>query len=353
MSEPCTNWSAFRSLDSIVDFLRGGLSCTKKGIPGTMNRSSTTDLKLDNIAQAARAIDPVFRNSPQFVDEQLCAALGRRTIVKVETANPIRSFKGRGTDFFMRALDPKLKVVCASAGNFGQALAYSGRTRGIAVEVFASTDVNPLKVERMRSLGATVTIIGSTFEAAKQHARQKTEKQSGLMFVEDGADPAISEGAGTIGVELLRAGDIDTIVLPVGDGALITGVGTWVKEHSPKTKIIGVCASGSPAMVESWRAGRSIASAEANTIADGIAVTVPIAKSVERMQAVVDDMVLVNDAQLLDAMRVAASTLGLVLEPSGAAGLAAIRVHNLPGDQLATVLTGSNIHPQLLAELFR
>src|ERR1700758_1280852 len=350
MSEPCTNWSAFRSLDSIVDFLRGGLSCTKKGIPGTMNRSSTTDLKLDNIAQAARAIDPVFRNSPQFVDEQLCAALGRRTIVKVETANPIRSFKGRGTDFFMRALDPKLKVVCASAGNFGQALAYSGRTRGIAVEVFASTDVNPLKVERMRSLGATVTIIGSTFEAAKQHARQKTEKQSGLMFVEDGADPAISEGAGTIGVALLRAGDIDTIVLPVGDGALITGVGTWVKEHSPKTKIIGVCATGSPAMVHSWRAGKAI-STEAATIADGIAVSTPIARSVERMRALVDDMVLVDDAQLLDAMRLAFSTLGLVLEPAGAAGLAAIQAHSLPGDVLATVLTGSNIHPELLAKL--
>jgi threonine dehydratase len=318
-----------------------------------MGSATTTDLKIANIAQAAREINPVFRDSPHFVDEQLCAALGRRTIVKVETANPIRSFKGRGTDYLMRSFDPKLKVVCASAGNFGQAVAYSGRSRAMAVEVFVPTDVNPLKVERMRSLGATVTIVGNDFEAAKQHARQKTEEQSGLIFVEDGADPAISEGAGTIGVELLRSGTIDTVVLPVGDGALITGVGTWVKDRSPKTKIIGVCATGSPAMVESWRSGRSIASAEAKTIADGIGVTVPIAKSVERMQAVVDDMVLVDDAQLLDAMRLAVSTLGLVLEPAGAAGLAAIRVHDLPGDVLATVLTGSNVHPQLLAELFR
>lgn len=318
-----------------------------------MSSATTTDLKIDNIAQAASEIDPVFRDSPQFVDEQLCAALGRRTIVKVETANPTRSFKGRGTDYLMRTLDPKLKVVCASAGNFGQAVAYSGRSRGMAVEVFVPTDVNPLKVERMQSLGATVTIIGNDFETAKQHARQKAEEKSGFIFVEDGADPAISEGAGTIGVELLRSGTIDTIVLPVGDGALITGVGTWVKDRSPKTKIVGVCATGSPAMVESWRAGRSIATAEANTIADGIAVTVPIAKSVERMQAVVDDMVLVDDAQLLDAMRLAVTTLGLVLEPAGAAGLAAIRVHNLPGDRLATVLTGSNVHPQLLAELCR
>ena len=316
-----------------------------------MNSTTTTDLKLANIEQAARVIDPVFRNSPQFVDEQLCAALGRRTIVKVETANPIRSFKGRGACFLMRGLDPKLKVVCASAGNFGQAVAYAGRSRGMAVEVFVPTDVNPNKVARMKALGATVSIIGADFDAAKQHARRQAAEDKRCVFVEDGEDPSISEGAGTIGIELLLAGSIDTIVLPVGDGALITGVATWVKEHSRQTKIIGVCATGSPAMAQSWRAGKAISTGAATTFADGIAVSAPVARSVERMRALVDDMVLVDDAQLLDAMRLASSTLGLVLEPAGAAGLAAIQVHSLPGDVLATVLTGSNIHPQLLAKL--
>jgi threonine dehydratase len=315
-----------------------------------MSSATTTDLKLANIEQAARVIDPVFRNSPQFVDEQLCAALGRRTIVKVETANPIRSFKGRGACFLMHGLDPELKLVCTSAGNFGQAVAYAGRSRGMAVEVFVPTDVNPNKVARMKALGATVSIIGADFDAAKQHARRKAAEDKRYVFVEDGEDPSISEGAGTIGIELLLAGSIDTIVLPVGDGALITGVATWVKEHSRQTKIIGVCATGSPAMVQSWRAGKAI-STEAATIADGIAVSAPIARSVERMRALVDDMVLVDDAQLLDAMRLSFSTLGLVLEPAGAAGLAAIQAHSLPGDVLATVLTGSNIHPELLAKL--
>jgi threonine dehydratase len=316
-----------------------------------MSSATTTDLKLANIEQAARVIDPVFRNSPQFVDEQLCAALGRRTIVKVETANPIRSFKGRGACFLMHGLDPKLKVVCASAGNFGQAVAYAGRSRGMAVEVFVPTDVNPNKVARMKALGATVSIIGADFDAAKQHARRMAAEDKRCVFVEDGEDPSISEGAGTIGIELLLAGSIDTIVLPVGDGALITGVATWVKEHSRQTKIIGVCATGSPAMAQSWRAGKAISTGDTTTIADGIAVSAPIARSVERMRALVDDMVLVDDAQLLDAMRLSASTLGLVLEPAGAAGLAAIQAHSLPGDVLATVLTGSNIHPQLLAKL--
>lgn len=193
-------------------------------------------------------------------------------------------------------------------------------------------------------------LAGADLDNAKEHARRYADQQPGCVFVEDGEDPAISEGAGTMGVELLRAGSIDTIVLPVGDGALISGVATWVKQHSPKTKIIGVCASGAPAMAKSWRAGRPIATERTDTIADGIAVRVPIAKAVERIKNLVDEMVLIDDSQLLKAMQLAVSTLGLLLEPSGAAGLAAILAHTLAGDQLATVLTGSNVHPELVAK---
>jgi threonine dehydratase len=317
-----------------------------------MDHTATTDLNLENIEEAARVIDPVFLDSPQFEDEQLCATLGRRVVVKVETTNPIRSFKGRGADYLFSKLDPKMKVVCASAGNFGQAVAYAGRKRGMAVEVFVPTDVNPLKVKRMESFGANVTISGADFDAAKQNARQQAAAKSECLFVEDGEDPAICEGAGTIGRELLRMGDIDTFVIPLGDGALITGIGAWVKQHSPKSKIIGVCPAGAPAMEQSWRAGKVINLTGTHTIADGIAVGAPVARSLERMRNVVDDIVLVEDSQLLDAMRLAVSTLGIILEPSGAAGLAAIRRHDLPGDRLATVLTGGNVHPDLMANVF-
>ena len=316
-----------------------------------MSRTTSTDLNVANIERAARVIDPVFRDTPQFVDEQLCDVLGRRTIVKVETANPIRSFKGRGADFLVGGMNPKQKIVCASAGNFGQAMAYAGRKRNMEVEVFVAADVNPMKVARMKALGATVTPVEGDGETAKEHARRSAEEHSGCVFVEDGEDAAITEGAGTIGVELLKAGSIDSMVIPVGDGALIAGIATWVKQHSPKTRIIGVCASGSPALAESWRAGRAIASERIDTIADGIAVRVPIAKSVERMKNLVDEMVLVDDAQLVQAMRLAAATLGLILEPSGAAGLAAIQAHAIGGEQVATVLTGSNVHPKLLAKI--
>jgi len=105
-------------------------------------------------------------------------------------------------------------------------------------------------------------------------------------------------------------------------------------------------------MEQSWRAGRVVTLSSANTIADGISVTAPVVQSLERMRSLVDDIVLVEDSQLLEAMRLAISTLGIILEPSGAAGLAAIRAHDLPGDRLATVLTGGNAHPDLLAKMF-
>jgi threonine dehydratase len=333
----------------------------------------TCPLNLANIERATHSIDPVFLHSAQYEDSSLNAALGRRVLVKVETANPIRSFKGRGADFFVRSLDPRQKIVCASAGNFGQAMAYVGSNRGIPVEVFAARDVNPAKAERMRTLGAKVTLCDGDFDVAKVNARQLAADHPECIFVEDGAEDAITEGAGTIGVELLAAGTIDTVVVPLGDGALITGVAAWIKDRSPGTQIIGVCPTATPVMLHAWKeargtlqvpqghtsllagGGRSFTGTDVNrpnqTIADGIEVRVPVRKSVEKMKNLVDDIVLVNDDALIEAMRLSASVLGFVIEPSGAAGLAAICHHELLGERLATILTGSNIHPQILALL--
>lgn len=309
------------------------------------------DLSVERIEEAARVIDPVFRNSPQFVHEQLSEALGRPVLVKVETLNPLRSFKGRGAQFLVDRLDPGLTVVCSSTGNFGQAIAYAARARGMAAHVFVPQDVNPAKLDRMRALGAVVRVGGVDVQDAKLAARAYAESQAGWLFVEDGKDPEISEGAGTIGVELSRAEPVDTVVLPVGDGALITGVARWLKARLPGCHIIGVCAAGAPAMADSWRTGTPVATASVDTIADGIAVRAPIPASVQRMRQLVDDIVLVDDTALLDAMRLTLAAIGVLPEPAGAAGIAAIRGHDLPGDRLATVITGANLRPDLLAQL--
>ena len=306
------------------------------------------DLSAGRIDEAARTIDPVFLNTPQYADEQLNAALGRHVVVKVETVNPLRSFKGRGADLFMGRVDPHSTVVCSSTGNFGQAMAYAGRRRGIAVDVFVPENVNPVKLARMRAFGARVTLAGGDSAASEAAARDYAAGREGCVYVEDGKETAIAEGAGTIGVELSRAGPFDAVVVPVGDGALIAGIARWIKDRSPKTRIIGVCASGAPSMALSWRAGEPVSTERSDTIAEGIEVRVPVPESVIRLVALVDDMVLVHDSDLLEAMQLSVRTLGILLEPSGAAGLAAIRVHKLAGDRVATVLTGSNVRPEHL-----
>jgi threonine dehydratase len=311
------------------------------------------DLSLTRIEEAARTIDPVFLNTPQYGDEHLNAALGRNVVVKVEIANPLRSFKGRGADFFMSQLGGHPTVVCSSTGNFGQAIAFAGRRRDMRVEVFVPENINPIKLARMRSFGAHVTAVGADSMAAELAARDRVASLKDCVYVEDGREPAIAEGAGTIGMELLAAGSFDTVVIPVGDGALITGIARWIKEHAPKTRIVGVCASGAPSMALSWRAGKPVSTDRSDTIAEGIEVRVPVTESVARLVALVDDMILVDDSDLLQAMQLSAQTLGLLLEPSGAAGLAAIQVHDLPGDRLATVLTGSNLRPEHLRGLAR
>jgi threonine dehydratase len=302
-------------------------------------------LSLERIARAAETIDPVFTRTPQFVSDALSARLGARVLVKVETANPIRSFKGRGTDFFCAGLDAERHLVAASAGNFGQGLAYAARRRGIAVTIFAATNASPLKVERMRALGATVHLHGADLDEAKAEARACAAAQ-GLTFVEDGLEPAISEGAGTIGVELAAWREpIERVYVPVGNGALLAGVGTWLRAHSTATRIVAVSAKGAPAMARSWEAERPVATDAVRTIADGIAVRVPIPEAVADVQQLVDDWVLVSDDETRRAMRWLYEDTGLLVEPAGAVGIAAIAAAgDLCGDSLvATPLCGSNM----------
>jgi len=215
-------------------------------------------------------------------------------------------------------------VVCASAGNFGQGMAYACRKRGVPITVFAAHGANPLKLARMRALGAEVRIAGADLDEAKQTARAWAAERS-ARFVEDGFEPHVSEGAGSIALELLAGGDaFDAVVVPLGDGALLNGMARWIKAASPATRVIGVCSTGAPAMLEAWRRGLRMPDElpATRTIADGIAVRAPIAASLDDMRGTVDDILAVDDAALVEAMRALHAHAGLVTEPAGVAGLA-------------------------------
>ena len=298
-----------------------------------------TDLSPDRIAAAVDRIDPTFLGTPQFASERLSARLGREVVVKVETLNPIGSFKGRGTSLLGQQLDPAGTWVCSTAGNFGQGVAYAARARGAGAHVFVSPAVAPTKVASLRALGAEVDVAERPDAAARAYA----EEGDGRVLIVDGLQPEIAEGAGTIGVELGAAGPFDTVVVQVGDGALITGVACWLKSIAPATRIVGVCASGAPAMAESFAAGRPMRVEGAGTIATALAITEPIAASVERVIALVDEIVLVDDDDLREAMTSIAEAVGVLVEPAGAAGVAALLRHRdaLDGRRVAVLLTGA------------
>lgn len=308
-------------------------------------------LSVERIARAHDTIDPPFQDTPQYEATVLGERLGCRPVVKVETLNPIRSFKARGAQFFVSQLAGRPHLVCSSSGNFGQGMAYAASRRGLTLTVFMTAPANPLKAARMRALGADVRVTQSDGEDGYGAAR-RFAAEHGALFVVDGDEPAIAEGAGTIGLELLRWPEpFDAILAPLGDGALLGGISCWVKTHSPDVRMIGVCAAGSPAMERSWRAGQ-VVSAPTQTIAEGISVATPRAAAVVNLTALADDVIFVDDAALIAAMRLAQSDIGLVLEPSGAAALAALAVHaeRFRGLRVGVLLTGGNVSPEQMQQ---
>jgi threonine dehydratase len=312
---------------------------------------STTQLQsmraptASHIAAAMGKIDPVFIRTPLLRETSLDRALDMELRFKIETLNPIRSFKGRGTDLLVAKLRDRRTLVCASAGNFGQGLARAGAKRKRPVVVFVARNANALKVQAMRDFGAEVRQYGADFDSAKEAARRYAASTD-AFYVEDGALPEIAEGAGTIALELSELGAMpETILVPLGNGALITGIGTWCRHSEPSTKVIGVVSEGAPSMQLSFAAKEIISTESADTIADGIAVREPVAYAVNAMHNTVDEVISVKDDTIVRAMRLLHGHLGLVVEPAGAAGLAAVLEHHarFKGSRVAIPLCGGNV----------
>src|SRR5215207_9443416 len=197
--------------------------------------------------------------------------------------------------------------------------------------VFVGAAANPGKVEAMRRLGARVEVGGEDYDAAIETARAFAEEH-GLRFVQDGRDPWIAAGAGTMALELTEAGFLpDVALVPVGNSALILGVAVWLRAHAPGVRVIGVCAEGAPAPALSWRRREAVASERVDTVADGIGIRAPFPESIAGMLELVDDMV-------------------LLVEPAGAAGVAALRDDPAAyrGARVFTPLCGANLPPGAL-----
>ncbi len=306
------------------------------------------------IRAAAAAIDPAFTGSAQFVHEGLSARLGVPVVVKVETVNPIRSFKGRGTWVAVHGLagegriGPDRAVVVASAGNFGQGVAYAARAVGAAAIVFTSRNANRGKIARMRALGATVIESGEDFDDARTAAEAHAAEHGAELLV-DGDDTRISTGAATLALELtdaVEAGALPALAVatvPVGNGALINGVGSWFRHASPSTRIVGVQAEGADAMVRSFAAGRPIDTESSATYADGIASRIAVPRAVELMAGRVDAMLTVSEEALHEAQAELTDALGITVEGAAAASWAGLLAGAAQDGPALVIITGSNV----------
>jgi threonine dehydratase len=305
--------------------------------------------------RAARfAVPVVFRDTPQYVSETLSTVAGVPVIVKVESVNPIGAFKGRGTWLAVRHLvetggvGESRALVVASSGNFGQGCAWAGRAHGIPVVVFADDHANPRKLERIRAFGAEVIQAGEDFDEARVACAAYATTHGATLLV-DGEEPWVATGAAGLAVELTDAAasrdlpDLGTAFVPVGNGALIVGVGAWLRHAAPACRVVGVQSEQAPSMTLSWREDRPVETERADTWAAGIASRVPVPEALDAMRGRVDDMVLVSDADLRTAQAELTAALGITVEGGGAASWAAVRAaRDMLDGPVLVLVTGAN-----------
>ncbi len=312
------------------------------------------ELEPDAIRAAHARIQPAFRDSPQYLHEGLGRLAGVDVVIKVECLNPIRAFKGRGTWLAVAGLAGEgsigsdRPVVAASTGNFGQGLAYAARAHRIPVVIFADEHANPVKLDRIRSFGATVIQEGRDFDDARAAAAAYALDR-GAELVTDGQDPRVAAGAATLALEVTDAAAAGAVPLPsvayvpLGNGALIVGVGAWLRHAAPDCRVVGVAASEAPSMVRSWAAGAPVETAVAATYAEGIACRVPVPEALDMMVGRIDDLVLVTEAQLHAAQAELTAATGITVEGAAAASWAGLLIDPARRGPALVILTGSNV----------
>jgi threonine dehydratase len=304
----------------------------------------------DDIRRCYEVIRPYIRRTPVVQVElseldESAPALPAATL-KLEQLQCAGSFKARGafTNMLLRDV-PAAGVVAASGGNHGVAVAYAARRRGVPAKIFVPTVSAPAKVERIRQLGADLVVTGDRYADALA-AAQEWVRSSGAMTVHAFDQRETILGQGTLGLELAeQAGALDTVLVPVGGGGLISGVASW---FAGDVRVVGVEPEGAPTLSYARAEGRPVDAPAGSVAADALAprqvgeLVFPIT------QAYVDDVVLVDDASILAAQRALWQAFRIAAEPAASVGIAALLTgayKPAPGEQVAVVISGANMSP--------
>jgi threonine dehydratase len=312
-------------------------------------------LSLEDIQAAAGRLAGQVLDTPCVESRTLGQILGCRIFLKFENLQFTASFKERGALNKLSTLVasgvPLKGVIAASAGNHAQGVAHHAQRLGLRAVIVMPLTTPTVKVERTRGFGAEVVLHGDTFDEARERALVMAAEQ-GLTFVHPFDDVAVIAGQGTIGLEMLRTQpDLDTLVVAVGGGGLISGIASAVRALKPGMQIIGVQTSRFPAMVNAIK-GTAHAQG-ASTIAEGIAVGQPGQITRELVRQLVDDLVLVDEGDIEQAIVMLLEIEKTLVEGAGAAGLAALLKDpaRYAGKNVGLVLCGGNIDPLLLAAI--
>jgi len=305
--------------------------------------------EMSAIREAQQLLRQYFPPTP-LVRATCLNGLGANVYLKLETALPTGSFKPRGA---LYALIKNLErgrideVVTSSTGNHGAATAFAARTLGVPATIFLPDPPNPVKRKKIEDLGARIFCHGSNDLAAASQKATEYARRPGVYLLSDATAPELPAGPATIGVELLeQCRDLSAVLVPMGDTALIRGIGAAVKLLSPQTRVIGVQAERAPSYVLSWRAGKAVSTETCDTIADGLATRTPDAANVEDIRKVVDEVMLVSEAQMIGAIRQLHSQENVLAEPAGAAATAAYLASPISG-QVVLLVSGGNISEEL------
>jgi threonine dehydratase len=307
---------------------------------------------LKGIEDAARLIAAHIAPTPFVQSAALSKALGADIWLKNETTGPIASFKLRGAmACLMRAkARGELKgATTSSTGNHGQGVAYAARALGVPADIFLPAKANPVKAAMIAAFGGKLHKVGKDIDEAKDESR-KFGKANGVLFVDDGDDLDVMEGAGTVGLEIARAApQLDCVFVPVGGANLIGGVATAVKAIHKNAKIIGVQAKGAPTMYESFKARKPV-ERPVDSIADGLTQRVPPKLALDCLLERTDDMMLTTDDELLAGVHAMLESAHILVEPAGAAPLcgAVARKKEIQGKTVALILSGANLTMDLV-----
>jgi threonine dehydratase len=320
--------------------------------------SETHSVTPADVERAATALRPHLSPTPLQLSRAFTEKARCHVYLKIESIQPIRAFKVRGALNKLIRLPESQRaagVITASAGNHGMGVAYAAAVFKVPATVYVPESANPFKVEAIQRLGARVVPAGRNYSGANAEA-MTAQRDSGATFVHAYDDPDVVAGQGTIASELLAdLADFDSVLVPIGGGGLIGGISLYLKSKRPGIKVIGVEPTGADGMHRSLQAGSIVTLERVSTIADGLAASAPGKLTFELAQRYVDEVILVEEAEMLRAIRLLFEWEHLLAEPAGAAALAALLYHYrpVPNEKVVVIMSGGNVTDEVMLKALK